>query len=84
MKNRAFGLIEILLVCVIVGFLFAIMMQSYLKQPVAKVSEEKIIRDSGIDTTNYNSVINSTKSKISEITKQLEEQEKGLEMLNIQ
>jgi hypothetical protein len=59
--------IEILLVLAVVMFLFFTVSKLYFKRPVISKEVQNFIAESGVDTTNYESIITSTKNKVEQI-----------------
>ncbi|MCK4533354.1 type II secretion system protein [bacterium] len=70
-RKEGFGLIEILLVVVIIGFLYYTMMKVSINNPII----DKELAKEGIDTTSYPGMINITKEKVSSINQKIKQQE---------
>ncbi len=70
-RKKGFGLIEILLVVIIIGFLYYKMMKTSMNNPAF----DKELAKEGIDTTGYPGMINITKEKVNKINQKIKEQE---------
>lgn len=69
--KKGFGFIELLLVLVVILFLFYKVINLYFKKATTPNKEtEKALSEQGINTTNYKSIIDTTKEKIKNIQTQ--------------
>lgn len=81
-KSQAgFGLIEILLALLMIYFLYYLMANFYFKKNSLNVNKEteKVLTQQGIDTTNYKTVVDSTKQKIRGVEEEQAKRTKELE-----
>ncbi len=69
-KKGFASLIGLVLAVAIVCFLAYIALNTYFKRPIADKSLNQTLSEQKIDTTSYQSLIKSTKSKIEDITQQ--------------
>lgn len=76
--KAGFALIEIVLVLVIVYLIVNMVVNLYFKKPIIVNKEEaKVLTQEGIDTTNYQTIVNSVKEKVEGIQDQyVQEMEK--------
>jgi uncharacterized protein YneF (UPF0154 family) len=65
--KTGFMFIELLLVLVITLFIAFKVFKLYFKQPSINQETQKVIAESGIDTTSYKSIIESTRNKVEDI-----------------
>jgi len=80
--NKGFGLIEILAVLLTLAFIFYGASGLYFKQTIATNKElKKTLSEEGIDTTNYNTILDSAKEKIKDLEIKIENQYKVLEKI---
>ncbi len=69
--KNGFAFIELLLVIAIILFLFYKVINLYFKKtPTINKETEKALSEQGIDTTNYKSIVGSTREKIQDIQTQ--------------
>ncbi|MFH1339311.1 MAG: hypothetical protein ABIH40_05670 [Candidatus Omnitrophota bacterium] len=61
--------------------LFYLVLNTYFKKPSIDKEAEKPLSEQGIDATNYQTILDSTKKKVEDINKQLLEREKQLKDL---
>jgi len=74
-QSRAgFALIELLLVLLVIIFLYYLVPKFYFKKPSLNKEVEQTLVHQGIDTTNYKTILDSTKAKLANIQKQEAEQ----------
>jgi peptidoglycan hydrolase CwlO-like protein len=76
-KKGFFALLGVLAALVIIFILCYIVYSK--KTPFINKSTQKVLTEEGIDTSNYQATIDSTKKKIEEINKQYEEQLNNLD-----
>lgn len=69
-RGSFFSLLEIVIVLAIILFMAQRMLQSYFKKPAMDKQTETIVHDAGINTANYQSVVQSTRNKVKDITQQ--------------
>ena len=69
-RGSFFMLLEIVIVLAIIMFMAQKSIQSYFKKPVMDKQIETMAQDAGINTANYQSVVQSTKNKINNIMEQ--------------
>ncbi|MCX5666970.1 MAG: hypothetical protein NTY34_01470 [Candidatus Omnitrophica bacterium] len=75
-QSRAgFALIELVLILLTIIFLYYLMSKFYFKRPLLNKEVEQTLVHQGIDTTNYKTILDSTKAKLANIRKQQAEQE---------
>jgi len=85
MKKRSrtgFGLIELVLVLLTIILLYYLSAKFYFKRPSLNKEVEKTLVQQGIDTTNYKTILDSTKAKLNNIQKQQEERANKFESMN--
>ena len=70
LRGSFFTLLEIIIVLAIILFMAQKVIKGYFKKPVMDKQVETMAHDAGIDTANYQSVIQSTKDKVNNIMKQ--------------
>lgn len=70
LRGSFFTLLEIIIVLAIVLFMAQKMIKNYFQSPITDKQTETIAHDAGIDTANYQSVMQSTKDKINNIVDQ--------------
>jgi len=70
MKKTGFMLIELLVVLAIIMFIAFKVFNVYFKKPSLDKETQKVISGQGIDTTSYQSVIDSSKKKLQDIQDQ--------------
>ena len=75
---KGFALIEIILVLAIICFIIYKTVNYYSKKPKIDKETEKLLLEQGIDTTNYQSTVDTVRSKIEGI--QEEHLDKLMEM----
>lgn len=69
-RGSFFMLLEIIIVLAIIMFMAQKSIQNYFKKPVMDKQVETMAQDAGINTANYQSVVQSTKNKINNIMEQ--------------
>ena len=70
LRGSFLSLLEIIIVLAIILFMAQRMIQGYFNKPVMDKQVETIAHDAGINTANYQSVVQSTKDKIKNIMEQ--------------
>jgi hypothetical protein len=70
LRGSFFTLLEIIIVLAIVLFMAQKMLKNYFDSPIKDKQTETIAHEAGIDTANYQSVMQSTKDKINNIMDQ--------------
>ena len=78
-RGSFFSLLELLLVLIIIAFLSYKALNFYFKKPSLDKETEQAVSSQGIDTTNYQTTIDSVKAKVADINKQILSREKELE-----
>ncbi|MFA5099601.1 MAG: type II secretion system protein [Candidatus Omnitrophota bacterium] len=74
-NNRGFtGLLELLAVLAIIGILVYFMMKRVTTAPVMDKETQKTVSEAGIDTGNYRSVVDTTRSTLKEISEKEQKQ----------
>jgi competence protein ComGC len=67
-NNKGFiGLLEILLAIVIIGFLMFFMLKRYTATPVLDKDTKKAMSEQGIDSTNYKTIVDTTRTSVQAI-----------------
>jgi competence protein ComGC len=67
-NNRGFiGLLEILIAIVIIGFLMYIMLKRYAGTPVLDKDTKNAMSEQGIDSTNYKTIVDTTRTSVQAI-----------------
>lgn len=74
--KAGFMFIELLLILAIIVFIVFKVYKLYFKNPSLNLETQRVIAESGIDTTSYKSTIDSTRAKVEDI------QEKRFDELN--
>lgn len=69
-RGSFFTLLEIVIVLAIIMFLAQKMIRGYFQKPAMDKQVETIAHEVGIDTANYQSVVQSTRDKVRDITQQ--------------
>lgn len=70
-KGGVFSLIELLLVLAIILFFSYKALNSYFKKPDLDKNTEKALSQQGINTSNYGTILNSTRSQVQDINRRL-------------
>ena len=68
--KAGFMLIELLVVLAIIMFIASKAFKSYFTKPSLDQETQKVISKQGIDTTSYQSLVDSSKKKLQDIQKQ--------------
>lgn len=68
--KAGFMFIELLVVLVIIMFLASKVINTYFKKPVLNKEAQKLSSEAGIDTKNYQTIIDTTKDKLKDIQTQ--------------
>lgn len=63
------GLIELLIVTAILGFFAYVVLKHITASPPLDAETKKTLSEHGIDTTNYGTIINTTKDTLNDISK---------------
>ena len=67
-NNKGFiGLLEILIAIVIIGGLMYFMLKRYTTTPVLDKDTKKAMSDQGIDSTNYKTIVDTTRTSVQAI-----------------
>ncbi len=74
-RQKGFGLIELLLVIFIIGFLYYAMMKISMNNPAIDKELRDSLKKEGIAPTGYPGMINITKEKVNSINQKIKEQE---------
>lgn len=69
-QGSSLSLLELVIVLAIVLFIAQKMIKSYFQNPVTDKQVETMAHEAGIDTANYQSVVQSTRDKVRDITQQ--------------
>jgi len=69
--RKGFALLEILLVLLVIAILY-VAMTMYYKKPMPDKESQKLLSSQGIDTTSYKTILDSTKKKLQDVSKQNE------------
>jgi hypothetical protein len=73
--NHGFiGLLELLAVATIIGFLMFFLMKRFTTAPVLTGETKQTMSEQGIDTTNYKTIVDTTRTSLNEIQKKQQEQ----------
>ena len=73
-KTAGFALIELLLILLTIIFLYYFMSKFYFKRSSLDKEVEQTLVQQGIDTTNYKTILDSTKAKLANIQEQQAQQ----------
>lgn len=68
-----FTLLGLILAIAIILFLAQTVLKNYYEKPVLDKTTEQSISGSGIDVTTYHNVVGSTRQKVSDIEKQMQD-----------
>ncbi|MBP7216279.1 MAG: hypothetical protein KBA46_03230 [Candidatus Omnitrophica bacterium] len=68
--ERGFGLLEIVLTAAILLVVYFILMKVYFKKTIMREESQRVTIDAGIDTSNYQSILDSSRDKIHAIQRQ--------------
>ena len=82
MRKRSrggFAFIELLLVLLTIILLYHLIVKFHFGKPLLNREVEKTLVQQGIDTTNYKTIVDSTKAKLADIQKKQEEDAKKVE-----
>jgi Tfp pilus assembly protein PilE len=67
-NNKGFiGLLEILITTAIIGVLMYIMLKHYSETPAIDKETKKAMSEQGIDTTNYKTIVDTTRTSVQAI-----------------
>lgn len=81
--RTGFMFIELLLVFAIVAFVVFKVFELYFKDsPIRKETQESVILEQGVDTTNYKSIIDSSKEKLEGVQEKYKYMEKLVNTAN--
>jgi len=68
-RRRGVGLIELIIVVAVLSFFAYIVMKHVTSRPSLDAETQKTLEEHGIDTSNYGTIINSTRDTLNDITK---------------
>ncbi|HNQ50991.1 MAG: prepilin-type N-terminal cleavage/methylation domain-containing protein [Candidatus Omnitrophica bacterium] len=68
-RKRGVGLIELIIVVAVLSFFAYIVMKHVTSSPSLDAETQKTLEEHGIDTTNYGTIINTTRDTLNDITK---------------
>ncbi len=77
-RRGFFSLIGILLALALACAMYFFILKMYVQKPVVDRATAGSIKESGIDTSGYSAILNSTKSRLRDIEKQQDSQYKDL------
>lgn len=77
--KKAFALLELLVTLVILGVLFYVAVNVFFKKTKESEKIHQSIAEDGIDTSNYRTIVDSTKKKIEKINTQRLQRQKKIE-----
>ncbi len=72
------SLLGLLFTLAIILFVCYIMINTYLRKPISDKSTEKVISEQNIDTSSYQSIVDTTRKRVQDIEKQAEERQNQL------
>lgn len=65
--SNSFAFLELIIVLAIILVIFSLMSKMFLKKSTINKETEKALSGQGIDTSNYNTIVDSTKNKLGDI-----------------
>ncbi len=77
-----FALLEILLIAIVIVAFSYFTIKSYVKGPPVDESTQKALSEQGIDASSQQAVLESTRSRVNDLNKQILDREKDLESYN--
>jgi hypothetical protein len=69
------SILGLLFALAIIFFIFYLIFNTYFQQSCINKSDQKAVSEPGINTANYGTILDTTRSKIKDIEKQAEEHE---------
>jgi len=68
-RERGVGLVELIIVVAVLSFFAYIVLKHVTARPSLDSETQKTLQEHGIDTTNYGTIINTTRDTLNDITK---------------
>ena len=78
-KKGFFSLLGLLLTVLIIGVLCYFLLNVYLKRPLFNAETKKSLSEQGIDSSSYQSTLDSTRKEIRNINRKILEREKEIQ-----
>jgi type II secretory pathway pseudopilin PulG len=77
-KQNGFSLLSILMAIVIIAVAYYFITKSNISTSTINKNAKQVLSEQGIDTYNYQGMINTAQDKVDEINKKIKDQEKKL------